>query len=220
MMLLNIIFIFILYTFVIQIPCNLYYINPVYHNLLMIFISLVLFLWGSLFVYQLYLYEDVNNFNDIIITDRRFQISYFYIFQKFIVFSKILEWGDSLLLKQSKKQIGTLHFIHHGTIVTAFYYGCFIPGFIVTGLLNSFVHILMYTYYLIKCKYFSKLITSIQIIQLIFNTIFNFYGCIFNTPLHNHYNVKKYSLYCSICTFTYLLLFINFYISRYRIKKK
>ena len=206
---------FLTYFFVTKIPTTMYYVNSYYHKIMMTVISLILFLWALYFCNDLLSQPSVSTFWHLIETDKRYQLSYFPYLQQFVVFSKVLEWIDTLLLKQNNKKIGNLHFFHHMTIVSAFYYGCYIPGFVVTGLLNSFIHIFMYLYYLKPNKYLSQLITIGQILQLIGNTIFNMYGIFLTTSLHKHTDVVLYSIYCSICTFCYLCLFIDFYLNRY-----
>jgi len=209
---------YITYESIISIPTNYYFINGLYHNIMMTCISTALVVWGGVFIHDMLAYGDVMSFHDIITSDRRYDISYFPYFQAFIVVSKIMEWIDTLLLKQNNKKIGTLHHFHHLTIVSAFYYGCYIPGFVVTGMLNSSIHILMYLYYFKPSKQIAKFLTMGQIVQLIGNTIFNFYGIFYETPLHNHHPVTIYSTYCGLCTTGYLILFIDFYMKRYKIK--
>ncbi|KAJ8668550.1 hypothetical protein QAD02_010213 [Eretmocerus hayati] len=93
-------------------------------------------------------------------------------------FSKITELLDTVFFVLRKKfnQVSFLHVYHH--TITAFFSWCyvkFLPGEqgIVIGLLNSSVHIVMYSYYLIaalgpeykKYLWWKKYMTWIQLIQ-------------------------------------------------------
>ncbi|XP_033335311.1 very long chain fatty acid elongase AAEL008004 [Megalopta genalis] len=69
-------------------------------------------------------------------------------------FSKFTEFLDTIffVLRKKNEQITTLHVIHHGCMPMSVWFGVkFTPGGNSTffGLLNTFVHIVMYTYYLL-----------------------------------------------------------------------
>ena len=118
---------YIAYESVISLPTTYYYINGFYHNIMMTCVSIALTSWGIIFIKDMFAFDDVNDFYDLISSDKRYDIPYFSYFQIFIVISKLMEWMDTLLLKQNKKVIGKLHHFHHLTIVSAFFYGCYIP---------------------------------------------------------------------------------------------
>lgn len=95
--------------------------------------------------------------------------------------SKFTEFLDTIffVLRKKDKQISTLHVIHHGIMPFSVWLMVrFVPTGhgTFTGLLNSFVHIVMYFYYLLAAalgpKYqhylwWKKYITTIQLVQFV-----------------------------------------------------
>jgi hypothetical protein len=92
---------------------------------------------------------------------------------------------------------------------------------------NCFVHVVMYSYYLALClkidfKY-KEWVTRSQLIQFVVCLIFCVKNCVIETDSPCHWKVRKYYLpTISTCTiyFSYLLLFIKFYIDNYLNRKK
>ncbi|XP_076240759.1 elongation of very long chain fatty acid james bond protein [Calliopsis andreniformis] len=95
-------------------------------------------------------------------------------------FAKIVELLDTVffVLRKKQSQVTFLHVYHHTmTAVFAWCYLKFMPGEqgAVIGFLNSFVHIVMYSYYLIaalgpqykKYLWWKKYMTWIQLIQFV-----------------------------------------------------
>ncbi|XP_063706625.1 very long chain fatty acid elongase AAEL008004-like isoform X2 [Culicoides brevitarsis] len=95
-------------------------------------------------------------------------------------FSKFTEFFDTIFFVMRKKtsQVSTLHVIHHGCMPMSVWFGVkFTPGGHSTffGLLNTFVHIVMYSYYLFaamgpqfqKYLWWKKYLTSLQMVQFI-----------------------------------------------------
>lgn len=95
-------------------------------------------------------------------------------------FSKFTEFFDTFFFVMRKKtsQVSTLHVIHHGCMPMSVWFGVkFTPGGHSTffGLLNTFVHIVMYTYYLFsalgpqfqKYLWWKKYLTVLQMIQFV-----------------------------------------------------
>ncbi|XP_074110770.1 very long chain fatty acid elongase AAEL008004-like isoform X1 [Cotesia typhae] len=95
-------------------------------------------------------------------------------------FSKFTEFLDTIffVLRKKNNHISTLHVIHHGCMPMSVWFGVkFTPGGHSTffGLLNSFVHIVMYTYYLLAALgpqvqpylWWKKYLTAFQMIQFI-----------------------------------------------------
>ncbi|XP_066599196.1 very long chain fatty acid elongase AAEL008004 [Prorops nasuta] len=93
-------------------------------------------------------------------------------------FAKIIELLDTVffVLRKKQNQVSFLHVYHH--TITCFFSWCYlkvIPGEqgMLLGFLNSVVHIIMYTYYLIaalgpqyrKYLWWKKYMTSIQLVQ-------------------------------------------------------
>lgn len=95
-------------------------------------------------------------------------------------FSKFTEFFDTFffVLRKKTSQVSTLHVIHHGVMPMSVWFGVkFTPGGHSTffGLLNTFVHIIMYTYYLLtamgpqyqKYLWWKKYLTALQMVQFI-----------------------------------------------------
>lgn len=95
-------------------------------------------------------------------------------------FSKFTEFFDTFFFVMRKKssQVSTLHVIHHGCMPMSVWFGVkFTPGGHSTffGLLNTFVHIVMYTYYLFtalgpqfqKYLWWKKYLTALQMVQFV-----------------------------------------------------
>ncbi|CAB0012652.1 unnamed protein product [Nesidiocoris tenuis] len=95
-------------------------------------------------------------------------------------FSKFTEFMDTVffVLRKKNEHISSLHVIHHGCMPMSVWFGVkFTPGGHSTffGLLNTFVHIVMYTYYLLaafgpqmqKYLWWKKYLTTLQMVQFI-----------------------------------------------------
>lgn len=95
-------------------------------------------------------------------------------------FSKFTEFFDTIFFVMRKKydQVSTLHVIHHGVMPLSTWFGVkFTPGGHSTffGLLNTFVHIIMYFYYMLAAigpqmqpyLWWKKYLTSMQMIQFV-----------------------------------------------------
>ncbi|XP_054274145.1 elongation of very long chain fatty acids protein AAEL008004-like isoform X2 [Macrosteles quadrilineatus] len=95
-------------------------------------------------------------------------------------FSKFTEFMDTIffVLRKKNQHVSTLHVIHHGCMPMSVWFGVkFTPGGHSTffGLLNTFVHIIMYSYYLLaalgpgmqKYLWWKKYLTSLQMAQFI-----------------------------------------------------
>lgn len=95
-------------------------------------------------------------------------------------FSKFTEFFDTLFFVMRKRydQVSTLHVIHHGIMPASVWWGVkFTPGGHSSffGLLNTFVHIIMYAYYMLaamgpkvqKYLWWKKYLTVLQMIQFV-----------------------------------------------------
>lgn len=95
-------------------------------------------------------------------------------------FSKFTEFFDTIffVLRKKNQHVSTLHVIHHGVMPMSVWFGVkFTPGGHSTffGFLNTFVHIVMYTYYLLaalgpqyqKYLWWKKHLTTLQMVQFI-----------------------------------------------------
>jgi len=95
-------------------------------------------------------------------------------------FSKFTEFFDTFffVLRKKTSQVSTLHVIHHGCMPMSVWFGVkFTPGGHSTffGLLNTFVHIVMYSYYLFAAMgpqyqrylWWKKYLTALQMVQFV-----------------------------------------------------
>ncbi|KXJ71720.1 hypothetical protein RP20_CCG019907 [Aedes albopictus] len=95
-------------------------------------------------------------------------------------FSKFTEFFDTFFFVMRKRydQVSTLHVIHHGIMPVSVWWGVkFTPGGHSSffGLLNTFVHIIMYAYYMLaamgpkvqKYLWWKKYLTVLQMIQFV-----------------------------------------------------
>ncbi|XP_050078306.1 elongation of very long chain fatty acids protein 4 isoform X2 [Anopheles maculipalpis] len=145
---------------------------------------------------------------------------------------KIFELLDTVffVLRKKQNQVSFLHVYHH-TIMVLFtwFYLKYIPGtqaaFI--GVLNSFVHIFMYTYYLLaalgpqapqekrlwdqKYLFWKRYLTTLQLLQ------FGIMLCYFVLINSMQCQVPRALTYFFVSNITiFLFLFINFYRKAYR----
>lgn len=138
-------------------------------------------------------------------------------------FCKFTEFADTIFFVLRKKfdQITNLHVIHHSIMPATVWWGVrFTPGGHATffGTLNTFVHIVMYTYYLLaamgpryqKYLWWKKHLTTMQMIQFV--TVF-FHSV---QVLFNGCNFPKIIAY-AMCfnSLMFLGLFSNFYVQAY-----
>ncbi|KAK0176754.1 hypothetical protein PV328_000860 [Microctonus aethiopoides] len=143
-------------------------------------------------------------------------------------FAKIIELLDTIffVLRKKQSQVTFLHVYHH--TITAFFSWCYLkllPGEqgILIGFLNSIVHVVMYSYYLIaamgpeyrKYLWWKKYMTWMQLIQfglmLVYLMVILFMDCAMPKAL-------TYFFVTNVIIFIYL--FSDFYRKSYINKKK
>ena len=142
-------------------------------------------------------------------------------------FSKFTEFMDTIffVLRKKNDHISTLHVIHHGCMPMSVWFGVkFTPGGHSTffGLLNTFVHIVMYAYYLLAALgpwiqpylWWKKYLTSLQMIQFVMVMIHAFQllfiDC--NYP-------KAFVWWIGMHAIMFYFLFREFYTEAYRRRK-
>jgi len=141
--------------------------------------------------------------------------------------SKFIELSDTIffVLRKKERQLSRLHLIHHSSVPLLMWgmlrtepggYNAVFP------IANSFVHVLMYTYYGISAigdhvkihLRFKKYITMIQLVQFLFvlSHMFGgpFYGCSISW--------RSYVFNVFIAGF-FLILFLNFYWNEYLVNR-
>ncbi|KAK9881692.1 hypothetical protein WA026_017209 [Henosepilachna vigintioctopunctata] len=141
-------------------------------------------------------------------------------------FSKFTEFMDTIFFIMRKKysQVSTLHVIHHGCMPFSVWMGMkFAPGGHSTffALLNTFVHIIMYFYYMVsamgpkyqKFLWWKKYLTTLQIVQFI--AIFAHQFQLFFTECNYP---KSFMVWIGLHGVLFLFLFSDFYKSKYNSK--
>lgn len=153
---------------------------------------------------------------------RQLNVSWWYFF------SKIIEYMDTFffILRKKNRQITFLHVYHHSTVLFVQWLsvkqcpggsGCF------AGMLNCFIHVLMYGYYMLsafgphmqKYLWWKRYLTRLQIIQFLMVFIHTSYaikhGCGYSKTLSWMLWVYMMSLF---------MLFSHFYNQAYKSKKE
>lgn len=143
-------------------------------------------------------------------------------------FSKFTEFMDTLffILRKKSSHVSTLHVIHHGCMPFSVWMGVkFAPGGHSTffALLNAFVHIVMYFYYMVaamgpkyqKFIWWKKYLTTFQMVQfvLIFSHQFQLLFTECNYP-------KSFMIWIGLHGVMFLFLFSDFYKVKYPSDKK
>ncbi|CAH0407824.1 unnamed protein product [Chilo suppressalis] len=142
-------------------------------------------------------------------------------------FSKFTEFFDTLffVLRKKNEHVSTLHVIHHGIMPMSVWFGLkFAPGGHSTffALLNTFVHIVMYFYYMVaamgpkyqKYIWWKKYLTAFQMVQFVL--IFSHQLQVLFRPSCQYPRVFVY--WIAMHGFLFLFLFSDFYKARYNNK--
>ncbi|XP_013177702.1 PREDICTED: elongation of very long chain fatty acids protein 7-like [Papilio xuthus] len=142
--------------------------------------------------------------------------------------AKHLDLLDTVFFRLRKKdnQVTFLHLYHHSIMVLwGWLYYMFLPTdhFVITGLLNSFVHVVMYSYYGITClgprfaKYvwWKKHLTKIQLVQFVL-AVTNLYYQQKWTPCPLPVAFHYFALGTLL---SFFILFLNFYFKSYKLRK-
>ncbi|XP_070199145.1 very long chain fatty acid elongase 4-like isoform X2 [Littorina saxatilis] len=142
-------------------------------------------------------------------------------------FSKCVEMLDTIffIMRKKNNQVSFLHVYHHATMFPIWYMGVkWVAGgqSFFGAMINSFIHVLMYTYYGVaglgpefqKYLWWKKYLTKLQLLQF-------FVGLVY--AVQSIVTGCKFPLWMQWCGIAYgitiVSLFINFYIQAY-IKKK
>ena len=142
---------------------------------------------------------------------------------------KPVEFLDTIFLILNKKQISSLHWIHHTTVTLFCWHSAIYASNLTAGalfaLMNYFVHSIMYGYYAIRSlginpsdyglgkRIVPILITSLQILQMILGFIIMIQiGIRCSSSICNSYNtIFGLGIYG-----TYFYLFVSYFVKRYR----
>ncbi|XP_049443115.1 elongation of very long chain fatty acids protein 4-like [Epinephelus fuscoguttatus] len=143
-------------------------------------------------------------------------------------FSKVIELSDTIffILRKKNSQLTFLHVYHHCTMIFNWWAGIkYVPGrqsFFI-GLVNTFVHTVMYSYYglaalgphMQKCLWWKRYLTSLQLVQFLLVLLHSGYNLFTECDYPDSLNLLVFG-YC----ITLIVLFSNFYCQSYLNKKK
>ncbi|XP_026201223.1 ELOVL fatty acid elongase 8b [Anabas testudineus] len=143
-------------------------------------------------------------------------------------FSKVIELSDTLffILRKKNNQLTFLHIYHHGPMIFNWWLGIkYVAGgqsFFI-GLVNTFVHVVMYSYYglaaigphMQKYLWWKRYLTSLQLVQFLLFLLHTGYNLFAECDFPDSMNMLVFS-YC----ITLIILFSNFYYQSYLNTKK
>lgn len=211
----------ILYFFFVKIILNF---NPCPNSIYMIrfrkihniFLSLLSFIMLSLITYSTYNSNKFISLNSLIC--KKYDNNFINIFStELFLYSKYLEWLDTLFLHLSNKKISYLQYYHHMSTAFLVYFNLIdyiSPHIFIFQFLNCLVHIPMYWYFAYPNGFlykYRKNITRIQILQHIICIMTIIYTNTLNNCRQNEYG----NFFGLLLYFMYLTFFINFYFKKY-----
>ena len=181
------------------------------HNIILSILSLIMFLG---IIYGNYLDNKLTSFyNFVCLANQSYWTT---ISVKAFLYSKYLEWLDTLFLVLSGKSISMLQYTHHmSTAILVFsnFYPLISPFINIFMMLNCLVHVFMYWYFAYPKGYlfrFRRMITQSQIIQHILCLI-----TIIFTPFVSNCNQNIYGHILGFFLYTmYLIYFVLFYFKK------
>lgn len=162
------------------------------------------------------------DFSDDPMATRMLHATYWYYFSKFVDFLDTIFF----VLNKKYEHISLLHVCHHGLMPVSMWYGVrYQPGGHSTlmGLLNSFVHTVMYGYYLLAAMgprlrpylWWKKHVTTMQLVQFLTVILHGAQLMVTECP-----GVPfPITSWVAINALMFLLLFSDFYIKSYLAKK-
>ncbi|XP_017798369.1 PREDICTED: elongation of very long chain fatty acids protein AAEL008004-like [Habropoda laboriosa] len=141
----------------------------------------------------------------------------------FYYMCKLIELLDTVffVLRKKNRQISTLHIYHHTLMPICGFIGCrFLPNGHGTmlGVINSFIHVIMYTYYMLssigpqmnKYLWWKKYLTTLQLIQFLFVFVHSvqlfFNGCNYPTFI---------AFLLTLNSIVFIYMFGSFYVENY-----
>jgi len=143
---------------------------------------------------------------------------------------KFFELTDTLFLILRKRPVPFLHWYHHATVLVYSWYAVMIsvPVGNLFGVMNAFVHSIMYFYYFLSSvgqrPSWGKYITILQIVQMILGLTFTFAWSYFHVTRNDCVLVKSEGIPADDNIFmtaslllygSYFILFLRLYLSRF-----
>lgn len=137
--------------------------------------------------------------------------------------SKFYEFFDTFFLIVAKKKVILLHWWHHITtlLLTTATMNEYVPGSWYVIAANTFVHVVMYTYYALAASgqrvWWKRYITRIQIGQFVTEIVFLFPVCMGYKYIYypDCYGSLRYAIFAFGILGSFLILFLRFYIRSY-----
>ena len=145
-------------------------------------------------------------------------------FSLVFVFSKILEFGDTMFVILRKTPLNVLHWYHHATVCIFSWYSLSIrsaPAMWYCAM-NFGVHSAMYSYYAVKAagvrlpSGVSQIVTLLQMVQFVIGVIVTCsVGFLFHVVGENCTINTRCTIMGTVIYSSYIVLFGNFYVHRY-----
>lgn len=186
-----------------------------YHNIFLSLLSAFMFIMITIGNYQTGKFDSLNN----LLCGSYGNNWYAHTGAQLFLWSKYLEWGDTLFLHLSNKPISMLQYTHH--MSTAFlmyknYEEYLSPHIYIFMGSNCFVHVFMYWYFAEPKGWlypYREYITRLQILQHIvcLYTIYKTYMIGSETCEQNKYG----NFYGALMYSMYLFYFVSFYMKKY-----
>ncbi|VDM58950.1 unnamed protein product [Angiostrongylus costaricensis] len=137
--------------------------------------------------------------------------------------SKVLEFGDTILIVLRKKPLIFLHWYHHvltmNYAIISYSYDVAFNSWI--GWMNFTVHSIMYGYYMLRSlgvkvpAWIARNITTMQILQFVITLLILFHiGYLSSSDVQVDSHPKIY-WFCVFMEISYVVLFANFYFQSY-----
>ncbi|KAE9415175.1 hypothetical protein Angca_004565, partial [Angiostrongylus cantonensis] len=137
--------------------------------------------------------------------------------------SKVLEFGDTILIVLRKKPLIFLHWYHHvltmNYAIISYSFDTAFNSWI--GWMNFTVHSIMYSYYMLRSlgvkvpAWIARNITTMQILQFVITLLILFHiGYLSNSGVQVDSHPKIY-WFCVLMEISYVVLFANFYFQSY-----
>ena len=185
----------------------------IFHNLFLALFSLYIFVYLCNILYKKGIhYESQYYLKMSTKTESDSLIYAFYL-------SKYYEYMDTFILKTQGKKTSFLQTFHHCGAVICWYLGYYykVDTIVIATFLNSGIHTMMYTYYLLttmKCKvgFVKPLITVCQILQLLVGNLSSLYY--YYPPVESLFNYLII-IFMNIYVLILIGLFGNFYYKSY-----
>jgi hypothetical protein len=144
----------------------------------------------------------------------------------FFVWSKYFELIDTAFLTLRGKPVSFLHWYHHATVL-AFCWHSVVwesPTGLIFCVMNYFVHSIMYFYYYLMAEgikvSWGKCVTVMQILQMVFGIATIVAQVYLKCTVKNADAPLQNMVFAVIIYGSYLVLFCNFFVQRYLVKRE